>query len=515
MTLPERKTFLLRSLNPMCLHMLLLIGASFAVYGQSLDHQFLTNWDDYNYVAKNSDVYGFSFEHLRAAFTKFYFGNYAPLHIVSYMLDYTLWGLNPAGYIFFNIVLHTMNGLLFYWLVAKLTTNNRVALFAGIVFLLHPVQVESVVWISQRKNLLAMFFFLVSLLSYIYYRAKEIQHGHSHYIVAILAFICAILTKSVTVVLPLMLVLYDICIAPRRYWRQVVIDKIPFFAAAVVVALLTLKSQAYTSGGGIVNYPNESAYDLFLTMLTVIARYAGNLFWPTNLSIHYHVPIKAGIDVAVALSGMFVMLLCAGLFHLFRIKKAMFFWAAFIPVGILPVSQLIPLTTLMNDRYLYFPLLGFAVLLISGSMYCFDRLSPRTKWVGTALMCLMLFPLPLLSWQRSHVWFNSISLWSDALNKYPGFVTHAGMGNALYQAGKINEAIAMYEKSLLLEPTCEEALRSLGAIYFNHGEYNKALNYIKLFAENYPENAFAQRMLDMVNEQINMQNIQNSIKRIR
>lgn len=500
-------TFLdkLRSLNPTYFQVLLLIGATIAVFSNSLDHQFLTSWDDYNYVVRNPDVYGFTFEHLRAAFTKFYVGNYAPLHIVSYMFDYTLWGMNPVGYVSANIVLHAMNGLLFYWLVVKLTQNNRLAFFSSLIFLLHPIQVESVAWISQRKNLLAMFFFLISLLSYIYYRVNEARNGYIYYLVAILTFICALLTKSVTVVLPLVLVLYDICFAPRQYRRQWVVDKIPFFIAAIVIALMTLKSQAYNAGGGIVNYPDESAYDIFLTMLTVFARYAGKLIWPTNLSIYYYIPIKTGIDVAVALSGIFVSLICTGLFYLFRKDKAMFFWAALIPVGILPVSQLIPLSTLMNDRYLYFPLLGFAVLFTSGAMLCIDRLPFRAKWAGTVLMCLMLLPLPVLSWQRSHVWFDSISLWSDALNKYPSFVTYAGMGNALYRANKINEAVKMYEKSLRLEPTCEEALRSLGAIYLNRGENNKALYYIKLFVENYPDNAFAHKMLDIVNKQITMQ----------
>jgi protein O-mannosyl-transferase len=505
MALPSSKSFKSKfnALNVAFLQMLFLIFAAIGVYSFSLDHTFLTSWDDNQYVVNNPDICGFTVEHLRAAFTKFYVGNYAPLHIVSYMLDYTLWGMNPAGYIGANILLQTANGLLFYWLVAKLTTNNRLAFFSSLIFLLHPVQVESVVWISQRKNLLAMFFFLISLHSYVCYREKEPGKGYLWYAVAILAFICALLTKSVVVVLPIVLVLYDFCLAPREYRRQWVIDKIPFFAAAVLVALIAFKSQASGAGGGIVNYPDESAFGIFITMLTVFASYAGMLVWPTNLSIFYLTPIKAGVDIAVILSGMLMILLAAGLYYLLRKDKAILFWAALIPVGILPVSQIIPLSTLMNDRYLYFPLLGFAVLLAWGAMFCFDRLLPRTKWAGTVLLCLMLLPLPILSWQRSQVWFDSISLWSDALNKYPDFVTYAGMGNALYQAGKIDEAVGMYERSLSLEPTCEEALRSLGAINLNRGEYNKALHYISLFVENYPDNAFGQRMLELAYQQIN------------
>jgi hypothetical protein len=490
--------------NLVWLQVLLLVGATIGVYSFSLDHQFIASWDDYNYVVKNPDVCGFTVEHLQNAFTKFYVGNYAPLHIVSYMFDYTLWGLNPAGYIGTNIVLHTINGLLFYWLVAKLTANNRLAFFSGLIFLLHPVQVESVVWISQRKNLLAMFFFLASFLSYIYYRGKDADKGYINYSVAILTFIAALLTKSVVVVLPIVLVLYDFCFAPRQYRRQWILDKIPFFAAAVVVALIALKSQASDMGGGIVNYPDEGPFRIFITMLTVFADYARMLVWPANLSIVYDIPVKTGVDLAVILSGMFMILLGTVLFYLWRKDKAIFFWAALIPLGLLPVSQIIPLTTLMNDRYLYFPLLGFAVLFARGATLCSDRLLPRTKWAGSALLCLLLLPLPVLSWQRSNVWSDSISLWSDALNKNPNFATYAGMGNALYRAGKITEAVVMYERSLNLEPTSEEALRSLGAIYLNSGQYDKALHYINLFVENYPDNAFGQRMLEIAKQQRNM-----------
>ena len=485
--------------NPTFIRLLLLFGTTICVYGFSLDHQFLTSWDDNKYVTQNPDVFGFSIEHLRAAFTKFYVGNYAPLHVISYMCDYSLWALDPAGYIGENILLHAANGLLFYLLVVKLTNDHRLAFFSGFVFLLHPVQVESVVWISQRKNLLAMFFFLVSFLSYVSYREKE--RGYVPYCLAVLAFLLALLSKSVVVVLPFVLILYDLCFAPRQFKRQW--DKIPFFLAAACVALITLKSQASGVGGGIVDYPDESAYGIFLTMLTVFADYAAMLVWPTKLSIFYYLPIKTGVDASVAWSALLMISLSAGLVYLFRKNRKVFFWAALIPLGLLPVSQIVPLSTLMNDRYLYFPLLGFAVLLPVGALHCTDRLVPQRKWAGAALFFLLLLPLPMLSWQRTYVWHDSLSIWSDALDKSPNFVTYAGMGNALYQADRIPEAIRMYDKALLLEPSCEEALRSLGAIYLNGGQYNKALYYIDLFVEYYPDNAFGQKMLDIASRQIN------------
>jgi hypothetical protein len=500
----KRKTFLEKyDLSKLpYLPLLLLLAATAATFGNSLHHQFLASWDDYAYVLKNPDVRGISVEHLRAAFSSFYFGNYAPLHIVSYMMDYTLWGLNPAGYIGANIALHALNGLLFYALVAKLVGSARVAFFSVFLFLLHPVQVESVIWIAQRKSVLAMFFFLSSLLAYVNYRRKESGQGHVSYVVALASFVCALLTKSVVVVLPIVLLLHDFCFLSREQRRRWLADKIPFFAAAAAVALITLKSQSYGAGGGMVDYPDESAYRIFLTMLTVFSHYGGLLFWPQNLSIVYDTPIKAGIDTQVALSGILMLTLCAGLYYLLRKQIGLFFWAVLIPVGLLPVSQIIPLATLMNDRYLYFPMLGFAVLFAWVTLFCLDRLLPGKAPMMSTLLCLVLLALPILSWQRSLVWFDSISLWSDAVDKYPNFVTYAGMGNALYQAGKINEAVVLYNKSLALEPSCEEALRSLGVIYLNGGEYDKALFYLEQFVNYYPDNTFGQKTLAILYQQI-------------
>jgi len=250
-----------------------------------------------------------------------------------------------------------------------------------------------------------------------------------------------------------------------------------------------------------VEYPDQGAGQLFLTMLTVFARYAGLVVWPAKLSIDYSPQIRSGVDAAVALSALLLLAAAAGLIYLWRRDRRLFFWAALVPVGLLPVSQIIPISTLMNDRYLYFPLLGAAVLIAALLLGALDRI--KSKRAGLALLVLLvLLPLPVLSWQRSQVWNDSITLWSDALEKYPTFVTYAGLGNALYRADRIEEAVAMFQKSLELEPSCEEALRSLGAIYLNRRDYPRALHYINRFVTAYPDNAFGQKMLAIVTSEV-------------
>jgi len=152
---------------------LLLIIVTCAVYAVTGSFELLDSWDDWRYVTTNETVNGFTIFHLKQAFSDYYLGNYAPLHILSYMIDHVLWGLHPGGYHLENVLFHLANGLLFYTLLRRLALSEWQACAAAWIFLLHPVQVESVAWVSQRKSLLAMFFFLIALLSYQAYSEQQ------------------------------------------------------------------------------------------------------------------------------------------------------------------------------------------------------------------------------------------------------------------------------------------------------------------------------------------------------
>jgi hypothetical protein len=166
------KRFFREKILPHAVPAAILVAVTVAVYIRILGHDFQLFWDDEKYVIANAAVKGFSLEHLRSAFTTNYMGNYAPLHIISYMLDYSLWGMKASGFFLTNIVLHVLNGMLFYALLIRFGFSRLQASFSTFVFLLHPVQVESVAWISERKNLLAMFFFLSGFIAYLSYRIK-------------------------------------------------------------------------------------------------------------------------------------------------------------------------------------------------------------------------------------------------------------------------------------------------------------------------------------------------------
>jgi Flp pilus assembly protein TadD len=486
----KMKKIILEKIRFHLLPVIVLSFISFIVYANSFHNSFLLNWDDNGYVIQNEAAHGLTAEHLKAAFTRFYVGNYAPVQIISYMVDYSLWGLRPGGFIFTNVLLHVVNGVLFYALLFRLTRRRLPGFLAAFIFLLHPVQVESVAWISQRKNLLAMFFFLAAFHSYISYRADEKNRSKLFYALSVLAFALALLSKSVAVVLPLVLVLYDLCYlaAPRR--KRWVVDKIPYVVAAGAAAILALNSQQAAHGGGRMSYHIEGSLAVFYTMLTVLVRYFKLIFWPSDLSAMYMMPVRLQVDAAVAWAGLFAVFLVVLGIYLYRRRKEFFFWYALFFVGLLPVSQVVPLVTLMNDRYLYFPMLGaaacYGLLALSASQNSYNIIRKS----GSALfLILLIIPLPWLSWERTSVWSNDLSLWKDTVDKNPGSTLALnGLGMSYVDEGKFDDAEKTFLEALSIDPEYEFALGNIGALYNSTGKLAAARPYLLKAVGLFPAN---------------------------
>jgi protein O-mannosyl-transferase len=406
----------LRGKSSQILPILLLFAGVFAVYSATFGHEFLINWDDEGYVLKNEAAKGFSSSHIKAAFSSYFVGNYAPVQILSYMLDYELWGMKAAGFIGTNLLLHALNGIMLYHLVEKLCRDRLIAFSAAFIFLFHPVQVESVAWISQRKNLLAMFFFLVAFLLYRRYRE---ECGMGVYICSVAVFTLALLSKAVVVIFPMVALLFDVCFTGKnaRSWLK---DKIPYLAASMAVGCLALISHSpvLNRASGIRDYPGGSLLTTFYTMMPVLSEYLRDCFLPFNLSPYYMTPIKIFPDRTVLLSSMLLLLLVMLGTVLFRKNRMLFFWYTLFFVGLLPVSQVVPIITLKNDRYLYFPMLGFAPF-IAISFITSIRKFAKWRPIAWAFALVAMCSLPVLSYQQSLVWKDSFTLWSYALQKDP------------------------------------------------------------------------------------------------
>jgi tetratricopeptide (TPR) repeat protein len=462
--------------------------ATLGVFGPSLGHDFLLNWDDPPYVTKNEVIRKFTWTNLKTVFSSFYVGNYAPLQMVSYMVDHALWGMRPAGFIFGNIACHGTAGLLFYLLLRRFSLAAPAALAGTLLFLLHPVQVESVVWISQRKTVLAMVFYLLSFHGYLdWYRQRG---GGSSYILSLAAFAAALLTKSVAVVLPLTLLLHDHCFGRERRQGKLFLDKIPYLLAALAVVVLALMSQSPEyNGGGRTGFHGGSLWATLLTMLPIYVTYLRMLVWPSGLSIVYAPPIRTTVDPVVIASLVVLLLLAGGVLWAYRRDRRLFFWLAAVPVGLLPVSQLVPLVTLMNDRYLYFPLLGVgasAAVLLDRAL----RTQPARRWLILAGCALVVVILAGISLQRSRVWQNSFLLWDDATTKQPTSGVAWLMYGELFEGkGKFGEAIACEERAVATcrGVECRLALRKLSELYLRESRGDDAQRSIAELLRRFPE----------------------------
>jgi hypothetical protein len=456
----------------------LLLLMTVAVFGRVLHHEFLPTWDDLNYVVNNDAIRGFSWQHVKTAFSSFYLGNYAPLHILSYVLDYSLWGLNPAGFLATNVLLHAANGCIFFYLVMWFGLNRIGALFAAGIFLLHPVQVESVAWVSERKNLLCMTFSLASLHGFVSYRQQEGGPNWTAYAGALLWFFAALLTKAIAVVVPVVLVLIDFCAIPEERRMHPFRDKIPFFLAAIVLSIFTLVGRRAIVAEGHDAYLMDSATTLF-TMVPVIVKYIAMLFWPVGLSAVYTPTVRQSADPTFWLSLSCLALIAMAGVLLWKRHRQLFLWYSLFFVALIPVLQIEPLPTLMNDRYLYFPMIGAAALAGFG----FERgfAVKELRWRQALVMFAVAVSLALgcASFVRAAVWKDDVTLWQDATEKTPkSTLAWLQLGNSLSGTGRYAEAISAYRKAIDENPSYVMALNNLGRAYNTIGQPEQGRVYL-------------------------------------
>ena len=460
-----------------------------AVYGRILGHEFILSWDDYYYVVSNEAIKEITWANIRAVFSSYYLGNYAPVQMLSYMLDFAIWGLDPGGFLLTNLLIHLASGLLVYRLFLHLHKSCYPAAVGALVFLTHPLQVETVAWVSQRKSLLAMLFFLASWHCYRCYRENGCAKAY-YYWGALVFFLLAGFSKSVVVFLPLVLLLSDYAL-PIDVMQHRWLNKIPFFAISLLLTLVTVFSQQpddatwwSSSAGGISAYHGGSALATFFTMLPVLCRYLWLLLWPVDLSIIYENPIYTTLSPPVFLAAACLLALAAISAWLCRGERRAAFWAGFYITALLPVAQIIPIVTLMNDRYLYFPMIGVAGV-VSLAFAKADRSFGLGSRIAAALLIAL---LAILSFNRAGVWRDDLTLWEDAVKKSPGSAqVWQNLGVSLQAAGRKEEAINALEQSLFITPR-DTVFYSVANVYKEIGDYPAAILSLEMLIEFSPDN---------------------------
>jgi len=447
----------------------------FAVFLPSLKNGFV-NWDDDRYVNENTVIRSLSLNNIKDVFTSFYLGHYHPVTMLSFLFDYQLFKLNSFAYHLNNLVLHLLNCWLVFWLFSMLTGNIPVSLLTAILFGIHPLQVESVAWISERKNVLYAFFFLGALIVYLRYflSGRKLKY----YFLCLFLFILSLLSKSMAVILPLVLFLMDYLFR-RKVDKDMLAEKIPFLVLSLIFGIIAIVG-VHSSGSA----RQESTYSL-LSILSVasygIVFYLSKIFLPFKLSCLY--PYYGTGSILFLYSIITAVILTIGVIISSRHTRKVIFGSALFLCALLPALQFIPNGEIaVADRYVYIASIGIFYILAEAVFWLFSN---KTKYdyfkKALLLTTLILIACVLVSAtrKRCRVWKNSLSLWSDVLNKYPDVATAYNSRGAEYLAKKeYSKAYADFIRALSIDQSYYEAYFNLGSLYSSQGNNNEAVKLI-------------------------------------
>ena len=386
--------------------LLLILLITGVVFYPMLDNGF-TNWDDEFYVLNNALLPGPDWQGI---FSQSVVGNYHPLTIISLALNYKISGLEASSYLQFNLLLHLFNVVLVFYFIYLVSGKKLfAAIFTALVFGIHPMHVESVAWISERKDVLYSVFFLPALIQYWQYLVTDKK---KHFWLCFLFFLLSLLSKPAAVILPVVLLLLD-------YWKgrplkaNLLVEKIPFFLFAFLFGVITLMIQSPTAVAGLDVYPLWAR--MFFAPYVVMI-YFFRFFIPYPLSAFHPFPSADNLGMLVYISPI-VMLGLFGLVWYLRKNRAVVFGFLFFVINLLLVLQVISIgLTIVSERYTYIPYIGLAFMvgmLLSNS----DKASIKTiQWIVTGAVVIV---FGYTSYQRVSVWKNSGALWSDVIKHYP------------------------------------------------------------------------------------------------
>lgn len=426
---------------------LVLLG--FLAFWPSVAFDFV-NWDDPAYVLHNGLIKSWSPSNLAGVATETVTRNYAPLTIFSLLIDHTIWGMNPSGYHATNVLLHVVNGILVFLLLRQLTGSSFVAWTTAALFLVHPVQIETVAWISSRKGLLSATFMLAALLV----RLKPEAGGKQDawYVVWLAA---ALMSKALAVVVPAVVLCHDLWVRRQKFADAFPRQIIP----GVMCLLLLLKTMAsqHSVLGGVRGHLDYSIWHITAIDTTILWRYIGMLCWPSELSVLYDPP-TVGIWKSVLLASAGWMAV-GGLIWKIRNKCPSYLWAAATFMLLLfPVLNFFKITTLMNDRYLYLPCIivfgivatSFQRLLAVANTSSVRILQPLANSVKWGVVLTAVFAAFAATSHHLPVWTNAQSLWTHAMKRVPQIpVVRIQMAFTQHDMGQHREAIRTLQQALL------------------------------------------------------------------
>ncbi len=431
----------------------LFLCVGFAVYGASLGNGFVV-WDDLLLIYSNPLTHGFSLSHIHQAFSQFDPELYIPATFLSYMFDYTLAGLSPWMYHLHNLLLHTANALLVCWIAIILTNHRFVALVTGLLFLVHPINVEAVSWAAARKDVLSTFWMLGAIVLYLYDQ-NGARGNRLLYILSVCAFAAGLLAKVMIIMLPAVLLLLDY-VRRRRFSSAVLMDKVPYGILCLVFGIIAVFGKREVSSA-------TTVYEKALMAAKSTVFYIQKIFMPVDFSIIYQYvkPIRlASPDfyVPVLLVALIVIFLawCA-----WTGRRLVVFCLGFYLVTLLPTFINFAKGGsffIASDRYVYVPQFGIFLLVVA-AIWRVSMPGIGGKTYDSRLSALTLGAVAILaglswtSYKQSLVWHDSVRLLENAVRVQPDSSrVHFVIGALREETGDLDTALQEYRTAIALEP---------------------------------------------------------------
>jgi tetratricopeptide (TPR) repeat protein len=464
---------------------LLLALITLALYNPVNRHPFV-NYDDDRYVTQNPHVReGLSWESVSWAITSTEQANWHPLTWMSHELDCSLFRLNPAGHHFTSAVVHAVNVILLFLLLIGATGRIGPSLFVALLFAVHPINVESVAWVAERKNVLCTLFFLLTLQSYGWYARKP---GWMRYLAVFTLFGAGLASKPMVITLPFVLLLWDywplarirgsgaaaVTASPHYSIPKLVLEKVPLFALSAASAVITM--QAQQAGGAVRSTEQISLGVRMATSIYAYGMYLWKMVWPENLAPLYPHPGNSLATWQVAVAGLVLIGISAGIVrfreHRYLLVGWLWFLGTLVPViGLVQVGD-----AAMADRYAYIPLIGIFIAVAYGAAEIADAKGINVA-LSVAPAAVVLIVMALMTLRQIGFWQDSIGLWTHALavttNNY---IAEDNLGGALILEGREEEAFPHFQAAAHIRPQDPMSRSNVGSYYMSHGRMQDAIS---------------------------------------
>jgi protein O-mannosyl-transferase len=484
---------------------IIILVITFIAFLPSLSNQFITSWDDQAYVTDNQTIRHLNSNTLQEIFTTETAGSYVPLPLLTFAIEYKLFGLNPFYFHLTNLLLHLLCTFLVFHFFRLLKLNPIYAATGALLFSVHPMHVESVAWVTERKDLLYCLFYLASVIFYIEYinaSGKKLLK----ILLCLFFFILSLFSKITAVTLPLCLFLIDYYFY-RPFKIRLIFEKIPFFILSLVFGLaeiIIFQTQGILNTTEVISLPKQ----IFLEFYALSA-YIFKFFIPFRLSALYP-SLRAfgpGRLFLYYISPVFIIFIGYLVYRASRKNRAILFGTLFFVINIILINEAQLLshgTGFLADRFSYLSYLGLCFIAgWSSQKICTDNKKYERFLPGAVFLMIMIFTGLTIS--RNKDWKDSITLWNDVIGKFPNKISSAYSNRAAawHDLGQFDNAIADYTSAIGIKPKDSALYNNRGVDYDKQkqldlaiADYNKAINFSRGYAIAYNNRGFAYAKLE-------------------